>query len=85
MSWTVAIKDKVLTPSSGVLQVEKDPVPASAVSEYQTEVQINEAAFGKDLKALLRNPTVPYVIEGSVEVRGIQRTFRFAGDMKFAR
>jgi hypothetical protein len=85
MTWTIAIKDKVLTPSTGQTSVEHDSVPASAVSEYSDEVQVNEAAFGKDLKALLKNPTVPYVIEGSYEVRGIKKTFRFAGDMKFAR
>lgn len=85
MAWTVSIKDKALQPSSGVLEVERDSVPASAVGEYQTEVQINEGAFGKELKALLKNPTVPYVIEGTLEVRGIKRSFRFAGDMKFAR
>jgi LEA14-like dessication related protein len=85
MAWTVSIKDKALQPSSGVLDVTRDTVPASAVGEYQTEVQINETRFGKELKALLRNPTVPYVIEGTLEVRGITRSFRFAGDMKFAR
>lgn len=85
MEWTVSIKDKALQPSSGVLSVERDSVPASAVGEYQTEVQVNEGAFGKDLKALLKNPTVPYVIEGTLEVRGIKRSFKFAGDMKFAR
>lgn len=85
MAWTVRIKDKELQPSSGTLEVTSDSVPASAVGEYQTEVQVNEAAFGKELKALLKNPTVPYVIEGTLEVRGITRPFRFAGDMKFAR
>lgn len=85
MSWSVRIKDKELQPSSGTLEMTGDSVPASSLGEYQTEVQINEAAFGKELKALLKNPTVPYVIEGTVEVRGIQKQFRFAGDMKFAR
>lgn len=85
MAWTVRIKDKELQPSSGTLEVTNDGVPASAVSEFQTEVQVNEASFGKELKALLKNPTVPYVIEGTLQVRGITRPFRFAGDMKFAR
>ena len=85
MSWTVSIKDKALQPSSGVLEVERDTVPASAVGEYQTEVQVNEEGFGKELKAILKSPTVPYLIEGTLEVRGIKRSFRFAGDMKFAR
>jgi hypothetical protein len=48
-------------------------------------VLVNEAAFGKDLNKILKANTVPYVIEGTVEVRGIEKKFRFAGDMKFAR
>jgi hypothetical protein len=85
LAFTVTIKDKELKPSSGTTEAENDSIPASAVGEYQAEVQIDEAAFGKELKALLKNPTVPYVIEGAIEVRGIKRAFRFAGDMKFAR
>jgi LEA14-like dessication related protein len=85
LSYTIRIKDKELKPSTGVTEAEHDDIPASAVGEYSAEVQIDEAAFGKELKALLKNPTVPYVIDGTLEVRGIQRTFHFTGDMKFAR
>ena len=85
MTWTITIRDKVLTPSTGQTSVVNDSVPASAVSEYSDEVQINETTFGKELKALLKSPTIPYVIEGTVTVRGIEKKFRFTGDMKFAR
>jgi LEA14-like dessication related protein len=85
MTWTITIKDKQLTPSTGQTSIEHDSVPASAVSEYSDEVLINEAAFGKELAKILKSPTVPYVIDGTVEVRGIEKRFHFNGDMKFAR
>lgn len=85
LSFTISIKDKVLQPNTGNTEVTSDEVPGSAVAEYQVEVLINEAAFGKDLRALLKQPTVPYVVEGTVNVRGIEKPFKFSGDMKFAR
>lgn len=85
MKWTIRIKDKELQPSTGSTEAENDSIPPSAVGEYSAEVQIDTEAFGKELKAILKNPTVPYVIDGVMEVRGIQRSFRFSGEMKFAR
>ncbi len=81
-AWSITIKDKELRAAG---EGEADKVPGSSVAEYEATVDINEKAFGKDLKAILRSPTVPYVVEGYYEVRGIKKTFRFAGDMKFAR
>ena len=81
-AWSITIKDKELRAAA---EGEADKVPGSSVAEYEATVDINEKAFGKDLKAILRSPTVPYVVEGYYEVRGIKKTFRFAGDMKFAR
>jgi LEA14-like dessication related protein len=83
--YTVSIKGKQLEASSGTTSSTNDEVPASAVAEYEATVDVNEKAFGKELKALLKSPTVPYVIEGELEVRGIKKPFRFAGEMKFAR
>lgn len=85
LSFTITIKDKQLQAANGNTEVVNDDVPASAVAEYQVEVLLNEAAFGKELKALLRQPTVPYVVEGTLHVRGIEKPFKFSGDMKFAR
>ncbi|MBI1944221.1 MAG: LEA type 2 family protein [Deltaproteobacteria bacterium] len=81
-AWSITIKDKELRAAG---EGEADKVPGSSVAEYEATVDINEKAFGKELKAILRSPTVPYVVEGYYEVRGIKKTFRFAGDMKFAR
>ncbi len=81
-AWSITIKDKELKAAG---DGEADKVPGSSIAEYEATVDINEKAFGKELKAILRSPTVPYVIEGFYEVRGIKKTFRFAGDMKFAR
>lgn len=81
-AWSITIKDKELKAAG---EGEADKVPGSSIAEYEATVDINEKAFGRELKAILRSPTVPYVIEGFYEVRGIKKTFRFAGDMKFAR
>lgn len=81
-AWSITIKDKELKAAG---DGESDKVPGSSVAEYEATVDINEKAFGKELKGILRSPTVPYIVEGYYEVRGIKKTFRFAGDMKFAR
>lgn len=81
-AWSITIKDKQLKEAG---EGEADKVPGSSVAEYEATVDINEKAFGKELKAILRSPTVPYVVEGYYEVRSIKKSFRFAGDMKFAR
>lgn len=81
-AWSITIKDKELKAAG---EGEADKVPGSSVAEYEATVDINEKAFGKDLKAILRSPTVPYVVDGFYEVRGIRKSFHFAGDMKFAR
>ena len=53
---------------------------------FEHTVDINEAAFPKkDLKVLLKNKSVPYTVEGFVEVRGIRKVFKFKGDMQFSR
>ena len=81
-AWSITIKDKELRAAG---EGEADKIPGSSVAEYEATVDINEKAFGKELKTILRSPTVPYVVEGYYEVRGIKKSFRFAGDMKFAR
>lgn len=81
-AWSITIKDKELKAAG---DGEADKVPGSSVAEYEATVDIDEKAFGKELKGILRSPTVPYVIDGYYEVRGIKKTFRFSGDMKFAR
>jgi hypothetical protein len=85
LSWTIKIKDKELKAHNGNTEVTNDQVPASAVAEYGVEVLINEAAFGKELKTLLKQPAVPYVVEGTMNVRGIQKQFKFEGEAKFPR
>lgn len=87
MAWTVTIKDKELQPSagSGPTEVVNDAIEGNQVGEYGAEVQIDQEAFGKDLKTILKSRSVPYVVQGTLDVRGIQRSFRFAGEMKFPR
>jgi hypothetical protein len=85
LSWTITIKGKQIEPQNGTTSVEHDTVPASAIGEYPAEVLVDEKSFGKDVKAILKSPAVPYVIDGVEEVRGIKKTFHFTGDMKFAR
>jgi hypothetical protein len=82
IAWSITIKDKELKAAG---DGEADKIPGSSVAEYEATVDINEKTFGKELKAILRNPTVPYVVDGFYEVRGIHKGFHFAGDMKFAR
>jgi len=81
LSWDIAIAGKSLrTKEDGATHLQP-----SSVEEYESIV-IDESAFpAKVLKALLKKPSVPYVITGSLEVRGIRRDFHFNGEMQFPR
>lgn len=80
--WSIQIAGKELrTKEDG-----NTTLPPSAVEEYDETVEINERAFPlKELKAILKAPSVPYVVSGSFEVRGIKKDFEFKGDMQFPR
>jgi hypothetical protein len=82
LSWDIAIAGKSLrTKEDGTTQLQP-----SSVEEYSESIVIDENAFpAKELKALLKKPSVPYVITGSIEVRGIRRDFHFNGEMQFPR
>ena len=82
VAWTIFIADKeLLTKADG-----STSVPASAVEEYNQSVALTNKAFPeKELKTLLKQPSVPYSIEGSFEVGGIKTDVSFKGDMQFPR
>jgi LEA14-like dessication related protein len=83
LQWKVTIKDKVVKESDTIVGGE---LPANSVEEYNESIELNQKMFPqKELKALLKQPSVGYVLEGSCEVRGIVQEFRFTGDMNFPR
>lgn len=82
VSWKISIKDKELKTKDDA----STSVPASAVEEYNETVEVSDKQFpAKDLKAMLKAPSVPYSIAASFEVRGITRNVEFKGDMQFPR
>lgn len=62
-----------------------EEVPPSSVASFEDSVQLNEETYGPEVKKLLKHNSVPYVVEGVLEVKGIERPFRFEGEMEFAR
>ena len=56
-----------------------------ALIGFEDSVNLNEETYGPEVRKLLQQPTVPYVVEGRMVVKGIEREFRFEGDMEFAR
>ena len=82
LAWDIAIAGKTLrTKDDGSTRLD-----ASAVEEYSESIVIDENAFpAKELKAILNKPSVPYLVTGSIEVRGIRRDFHFDGEMQFPR
>jgi hypothetical protein len=82
LNWDIAIAGKTLrTKEDGNAQLQ-----ASSIDEYNESIVIDANAFPpKELKALLKKPAVPYVVRGSLEVRGIRRDFHFDGEMQFPR
>ncbi len=82
VTWKISIKDKELKSKDD----GSTSVPASAVEEYNETVEVSDKSFpAKDLKAMLKSPSVPYLITGSYEVRGIKKDVEFKGDMQFPR
>lgn len=60
-------------------------VPASSIASFEDSVNLTTESYGPEVKKLLRETSVPYVVEGKMTVKGIEREFRFEGDMEFAR
>ena len=82
VSWKISIKDKELR----IKEDGSTSVPGSAVEEYNESIELNDRSFtAKELKTLLNQPSVPYLIDASIEVRGIKKDFTFTGDMQFPR
>jgi hypothetical protein len=82
VAWSISVGGKELRPAG---EGEREKVPASSVVELEDQVELDEKAFGKELKTLLKQPTVPYTIDGFLEVKGMKRPFHFEGEMQFAR
>jgi LEA14-like dessication related protein len=81
-TWGVTVGGKVMREPG---EASWENVPASSVASFEDSVQLDEETFGKEVRKLLSEPSVSYVIEGRMEVRGIAREFRFEGEMEFAR
>lgn len=82
LSWSVEVGGKSLwqTPD-GIAE----KIPASSVANFEESIELSTDTYGKELKQLLRQTLVPYVVAGHFEVRGVRQHFRFAGEMEFAR
>jgi LEA14-like dessication related protein len=82
IAWDIAIAGKSLRSKED----GSTSLPPSAVEEYNESIELDEKSFpAKELKALLRQPAIPYVVRGSIEVRGVRRDFHFNGEMQFPR
>jgi LEA14-like dessication related protein len=82
IAWGVSVGGKVMRePGEGAWET----VPPSSVNSLSDNIELDEETYGKEVKELLGQPTVPYVIEGFMEVKGLRKEFRFEGEMEFAR
>jgi hypothetical protein len=82
LTWDIAIAGKSLrTKDDGGTSIAP-----SAIEEFNESIELDEKVFpAKELKALLKRPSLPYDVDGSVEVRGIRRDFHLTGEMQFPR
>ncbi len=80
VSWRVLIADKELrTKEDGGTSV-----PASSVEEYNISIPLDESAFpAKELKALLKKPSISYRVDASFIARGLKGSEIFSGDARF--
>lgn len=81
-TWGVTVGGKQLR---DLEEGEWEQVPASSVASFEDTVNLTVESYGPELRALLRQARVPYVVEGTMVVRGVERDFRFEGEMAFAR
>ncbi len=81
-AWGVTVGGKELRK---VPEGSWENVPASSIASFEDSVNLNEETYGPEVRKLLQQTTVPYVVEGKMVVKGIEREFRFEGDMEFAR
>jgi len=80
VTWRILIADKELrTKDDGGTSI-----PPSSVEEYNVSVPLDESAFPiKELRVLLKKPSIPYRIDAAFEARGIKGGEIFSGDAKF--
>ena len=82
VTWKISVKDKELrTKDDG-----STSLPPSAVEEYNETVPLTDKDFpAKELKAMLKSPSVPYSVTAQFKVRGIVKDVAFKGEMQFPR
>ena len=81
-AWGVQIGDVQMTdPNKAVTEI----VPPASVASFEDTIQVSQDSYGPNVKALLSQPRVPYIVTGYMQIRGIQIPFRFVGEMEFAR
>jgi hypothetical protein len=80
VTWRILIADKELrTKEDGGTSI-----PPSSVEEYNISVPLDESAFPvKELRALLKKPSIPYRVDAAFEARGIKGSEVFSGDAQF--
>lgn len=81
-AWGVTVGGKELKPMP---EGAWENVPASSVASFEDSLNLDVESYGPEVKKLLRQPSVPYVVEGRMVVKGIEKPFRFEGEMEFAR
>ena len=80
VTWRILIADKELrTKDDGGTSI-----PPSSVEEYNISVPLDETAFPiKELRILLKKPSIPYRIDAAFEARGIKGSEIFSGEANF--
>lgn len=84
VSWSIIVAGKELRK----LDEEKNAstnVPSVSAASFDEEFDLNETVYGKELKKILKQNTVPFKVSGYFMVKGVKREFLFQGDMQFPR
>ena len=81
VAYVITIADKQMLERPG----EPDAIPAGAERPYDESVKLNTETYGPEVSTMLRQPAVPYTLEGVVVVKGIEVPIKFGGDMEFPR
>jgi LEA14-like dessication related protein len=80
-SYAIEVAGKTLREMEG----DRESVPPSSLQGFEENFQMTDEIYGKDLRTIMRQNTVPYRIWGKTTVRGIESSFEFSGEMQFPR
>jgi hypothetical protein len=76
LRWALSVKGKALADGNAL---QRDSVAPASTAVYDVEASVTKDSYGPDVAALLRAPTLPYALAGTLEGEGFSIPFALDG------